>query len=311
MKDPYSVLGLKRGASAADIKAAYRRLARELHPDRQPGDARAEEAFKRVSAAYTLLADEETRGRYDRGEIDAAGQPKRPRPQHGGGGHAGRRHPFDRFFRDRAQGGKEGGKEGNRAHAGIKVNGANVDYKLKVGFIDASTGALKNVGMTNGKRLKVTIPPGTRHGQVLRLRGQGMPGLGGGENGDALVEVEVEAHPTFRADGDDVHAEVSVTLPEALLGGRIQVETVDGPVRVTVPPESNTGTILRLKGKGLPRDDDTRGDHYAILKVILPARFDAELADFVRSWSERNPYSVRAEQSEATDAAGEPDPKKA
>jgi DnaJ-class molecular chaperone len=282
MKDPYSVLGLDRDASTAEIKAAYRKLARELHPDHQPGNARAEEKFKHVSAAYALLSDAETRARYDRGEIDASGAPRgrRASSAYGAGAHA-RRNPFDRYFRDRG------------ANPGIKINGANVEYTLKVEFLEAARGTVKNVGMTNGKRLKVTIPPGTRAGQILRLRGQGMPGLGGGEAGDALVEIAVEPHPVFRAEGDDIRAELPVTLNEAVLGGRVQAETIDGPVMVTIPEGANTGTVLRLKGKGLAKGPDKRGDHFAILKILLPSRPDPELVEFVRAWSARRPYKVR------------------
>jgi DnaJ-class molecular chaperone len=302
MKDPYAVLGLRRNASAEEIKASYRRLARELHPDRRPGDARAEEKFKYVSAAYALLSDAEQRERFDRGEIDASGAPRArrgasspfgPSSSRGGAAHA-RRHPFDRFFRDRAA-----------ATAGIKVNGANVDYVLKITFLEAARGAVKHVSMTSGKRLKVTIPPGTRAGQVLRLRGQGMPGIGGGDAGDALVEIDVQPHPVFRTDGDDIRAELSVTLAEAVLGGRVEVETIDGPVVVTIPEGSNTGTVLRLRGKGLAKDANKRGDHYAVLKIVLPSHPDPDLVEFVRGWNARRPYKVRA----AVDAPADTDDK--
>jgi len=296
MKDPYAVLGLRRGASAEEIKATYRRLARELHPDRRPGDARAEEKFKHVGAAYALLSDAETRARYDLGEIDASGAPRARRGASSPFGTAasGRRHPFDRFFRDRA------------AHAaGIKVDGANVDYTLKIKFLEAARGVVKHVSMTNGKRLKVTIPPGTRAGQVLRLRGQGMPGLGGGATGDALVEIAVQPHLVFRADGDDIHAELPVTLGEAVLGGRVEAETIDGPVVVTIPEGANTGTILRLKGKGLAKGADRRGDHYAVLKIVLPSRPDPDLVEFVRAWNARRPYKVRSQASAPPDAGDE------
>jgi DnaJ-class molecular chaperone len=295
MKDPYAMLGLRRGASAEEIKTSYRRLARELHPDRRPGDARAEERFKHVSAAYALLSDAETRAKYDRGEIDVSGTPKGRRASPGA--HA-RRNPFDHFFRDRG------------AHAAIKVNGANVDYTLKIDFLEAARGAIKNVGMTNGKRLKVAIPPGTRSGQILRLRGQGMPGLGGGAAGDALVEITVEPHPAFRVDGDDVRAEIPVTLAEAILGGRVLTETIDGPVRVTIPEGSNTGTTLRLKGKGLAKDGNKRGDHFAVLKILLPARSDPELVEFIRAWSSKRPYSVRDESADEADPEARANPVK-
>lgn len=297
MKDPYAVLGLRRGASAEEIKASYRRLARELHPDRRPGDVRAEEKFKHVGQAYALLSDAETRARYDRGEVDTTGAPRARRgawPSSGPAAASGRRHPFNRFFHDRAG-----------QTAGIKVNGANVDYTLKIKFIEAARGAVKHVSMTNGKRLKVTLPPGTREGQVLRLRGQGMPGLGGGSAGDALVEIAVQPHSVFRADGDDIRADLPVTLGEAVLGGRAEVETIDGLVVVTLPEGSNTGTILRLKGKGLPKGEGKRGDHYAVLKVVLPSPLDPELAEFVRAWNARRPYKVRADAGAAADADDE------
>ena len=296
MKDPYAVLGLRRGASPEEIKASYRRLARELHPDRHPGDTRAEEKFKQLGAAYELLSDAAMRARYDRGEIDASGAPKSRRGPASSsfGAGAGRRHPFERFFRDRAQ-----------AQAGIKVNGANVDYVLTIKFLEAARGAVKHVGMTTGKRLNVTIPPGTRDGHVLRLRHQGMPGLGGGTAGDALVEIAVEPHPHFQADGDDIRAELPVTLAEAILGGRVEAETIDGAVVVTIPEGSNTGTILRLKGKGLPKEGDKRGNHYAVLKVILPPRPDPELVEFVRAWNARHPYQVRDAHGTKADAKDE------
>ncbi len=284
MKDPYAVLGLRRGASPEEIKASYRRLARELHPDRHPGDTRAEEKFKQLGAAYELLSDAAMRARYDRGEIDATGAARTRRGPTSSSFGAGRRHPFERFFRDRAN-----------ANAGIKINGANVDYVLTIKFLEAARGAVKHVSMTTGKRLKVTIPPGTRDGQVLRLRGQGMPGLGGGAAGDALVEIAVEPHPLFKTQGDDIRAELPVTLGEAVLGGRVEVETVDGPVVVTIPEGSNTGTMLRLKGKGLSKGGDKRGDHYAVLKVMLPPQADPELVEFVRVWNTRHPYQVRDE----------------
>ena len=287
MKDPYSVLGLRRGASPEEIKATYRRLARELHPDRRPDDARAEEKFKHIGAAYALLSDSEKRKRYDRGEIDPSGATRARRGASSPSGAAAgseRRNPFDRFFRERAT-----------RDAGIKINGANVDYTLKIEFVEAARGVVKHVNMANGKRLKVSIPPGTHAGQVLRLRGQGMPGLGGGTGGDALVEIAVEPHPVFRADGNDIRAELPVTLVEAVLGGRAEVETIDGPVVVTIPEGANTGTILRLKGRGLVKSGDKRGDHYAVLKVVLPSQLDPELVEFVRAWSARYPYKVRSQ----------------
>lgn len=277
MRDLYDILGLARGASAEDIKKAYRRLARERHPDRDPDNPEAETAFKELAAAYALLSDPKKRARYDRGEIDATGAPKtRPRAGRGAGAR-----PSDRPFRGRT---------------GVKVDGTDVAYALSVSFRDAARGATHHIDLTNGKRLKVTIPPGTRQGRILRLKGQGMPGIGGGRDGDALVEVQVEPDPVFRAEGDDVHIDLAVTLAEAVLGARVPAPTVDGPVALTVPAGSNTGTVLRLKGKGLPHSGGGRGDQYVRLSVVLPPKPDAEFTEFVRAWSAKNPYPARPDE---------------
>lgn len=283
MRDLYDILGVARGASPEDIKKAYRRLARERHPDRDPSNPWAENEFKELAAAYTLLSDPKRRARYDRGEIDATGAP-RTRPGRANRGPGAK--PSDRAFRGRA--GRDGG--------GVKVNGADVEYALSVSFGDAALGATHHIELTSGKRLKVAIPPGTRNGQILRLKGQGMPGMGGGRDGDALVDIQVAPDPVFRAEGDDVHIELAVTLAEAVLGARIQTPTLDGAVALTVPAGSNTGTLLRLKGKGLLRADGGRGDQYVRLAVVLPSKPDAEFVDFVRRWSEKNPYPARPEK---------------
>ena len=277
MRDPYVVFGVSRSAGADEIKAAYRRLARECHPDADPGNPWAEQEFKELAQAYALLSDPAARARFDRGEIDADGmgrRGRRPRP-----------------------GGPSGGKSSNRGRT-VKIKGANVSYEVTVGLLDAARGVTRTLDTTSGKTLSVRIPPGTTDGQVLRLKGQGMPGFGGGGAGDALVEVHVEPHPDFERDGDDVRIEVPVTLAEAVLGGRIEAPTVDGPVSVTVPPGSNTGTVLRLRGKGLARnggegDGDDRGDQYVSLRVVLPPKPDPELTRFAEQWSAAHPYSVR------------------
>ncbi|MBF0246921.1 MAG: J domain-containing protein [Alphaproteobacteria bacterium] len=314
--DPYRILGVKRTASTDDIKASYRKLARELHPDRRPGDKGAEDRFKAVSAAYTLLSDPALRKRFDAGEVDGDGNPKRGFRGFGagfGGGFsraAGARGAdaykrgqetkddtkgdpagtgaksaggFNGFFKDRK----------TRERAAIKTKGADVSYTLKVPFFEAARGADRTVRMTTGKTLRVRIPPGCENGQILRLRGQGMEGLGGGAAGDALVEILVEANAKFRVEGLDVHSEEAVTLPEAVQGARIEVETIHGPVRVTVPENSNTGTRLRLKGKGAQRPNAEAGDHYVTLKIVLPAGEDPELKAFVKKWAAKRPYTVR------------------
>lgn len=261
--DPYDVLGVRRDAGAADIKKAYR--ARALHPDRHPGDKRAEERFKELAAAYDLLSDDATRARYDSGKIGADGNAVRRRRQRPGG--PGKR------------------QRGRRRRAAIRVRGANVDYTLGITLEQATRGVTKRVGMATGKRLDVRVPPGTAHGQTLRLKGQGMAGLGGGAAGDALVEIRIEDDDFFRRDGDDIHIEAEVSLPEAVLGGRIEVPTIDGPVTMSVPANSNTGTVLRLKGKGLARHGEGRGEQYVTLKVVLPDKPDREFTEFVRHWA--------------------------
>ena len=298
--DPYSTLGLGRRASPAEIKTTYRKLAREFHPDTRPGDKRAENRFKDISNAYSLLSDPAKRRKFDAGEIDAHGNPfararsgasshqaheaYRRNPSSGGGAGSGfgaKKSRFNSFFRERAS---------------VKAKGADVTYALKVSFLDAASGADKTVRMATGKTLKVRIPAGTESGQVMRLKNQGMDGLGGGKSGDALVEIIIQDGGAFRAEGLDVHCEEAVTLSEALLGGRIEARTVHGPVMVTVPEGSNTGSKLRLKGRGIHRPgSDKRGDHYVTLKVVLPKGDNADLKKFVKKWAAKNPYAVRQE----------------
>ncbi len=281
MKDLYSILGLTSRASEEDIKKAYRTLARSRHPDRDPDNPWAEEDFKQLAQAYDILSDPKTRAQYDRGDIDAGGARK-----------ASQRARSSTTQR------KSQPHGGNRASSGkktIKVNGVDVEYDLKVTFMDAARGCVKYVSMTNGKRLKVNIPAATADGTLLRLKGQGMPGIGGGTDGDAHVAIEVMPDPTFRSEETDIHVDLPVTLPEAVLGARVDAPTIDGPVSVTIPADSNTGTILRLKGKGLTsgKNGDVRGDQYITLKVVLPRGKNTDLRDFVEKWSPNNPYSVR------------------
>lgn len=309
MNDPYRTLGVKSTASADDIKKSYRRLAREHHPDRRPGDLRAEERFKDISTAYDLLSDPAKRRQFDAGEIDIHGNKMRT-VRGGFGGHGAstgynaykrqgnagpraKKHsgPFSNFFKDRPKG------QTDRTRQSVKAKGADVNYTLKVSFLDAAQGSDKTVRMTTGKTLKVRIPAGTEHAQVLRLKGQGMDGIGGGKAGDALVEIQIKEDGAFRADGLDVHSEEAVTLAEALLGGRIEVQTIHGPLLVTVPEDSNSGTKLRLKGKGIHKPGTvTHGDHYVSLKVMLPEDEDSELKKFVKKWIGKKPYKVRKER---------------
>ncbi|HEB79010.1 MAG TPA: hypothetical protein ENI79_00855 [Rhodospirillales bacterium] len=285
MKDPYKILGVSPNVDQDEIKKAYRKLARELHPDSDPKNPWAEDDFKELSAAYDLLSHPEKRAQYDRGEIDASGA-KRRRARSRSGPRSGAKNPFESFFKKRAA----------REKSGAKAPGANVSYTLKVGFREAVRGVTKRVSMTNGKRLDVRVPPGTKDGQTLRLKGQGMPGIGD-QAGDALVTILVEPDKRFRRQGDDIHSELAITLPEAVLGGKVEAPTIDGLLSVTVPAGSNTGSMLRLKGKGVARDGKERGDHYVKLQVILPAKPSKELIEFVKKWEAKHAYNVRAKKA--------------
>lgn len=301
MRDPYEILGVSRSADDKTVKAAYRRLARQNHPDLHPGNKAAEERFKDIQAAYDLLGDKAKRGAFDRGEIDAEGKPHAFRQAWNQGPSGGTQFDADDLF------GRFGGDDifadlfGGAARPGgmrgtIRMRGADARYSLEVDFLEAAKGCVKRLGLPGGKHIDVTIPAASEDGQVLRLKGQGGPGLGGGPAGDALIELRVKDHPLFRRQGDDILVELPVTLYEAVLGGRIEVPTIDGPVVLGVPKGSNTGTRLRLKGKGLGRHGRARGDQYLTLKVVLPDRPDPALERLVTDWARSHPYEVRGRE---------------
>jgi DnaJ-class molecular chaperone len=295
VKDPYETLGVERSASPDDIQKAYRRLAKKLHPDLNPGNKEAEERFKEVSAAYGLLSDADKRARYDRGEIDASGAEQ----------------PRQRFYKDFASEAAAGNPYENysgfadfadsddvlsellRRSARVRARGADVRYHLPIEFLEAVTGATKRLTLPDGETLDVTIPAGIQNGQVLRLRGKGRPGIGDGEPGDALVEIAIKPHPLFAREGNDVYLDLPVTLSEAVLGARITVPTPTGAVTMTVPKGSNTGTVLRLRGKGILRRDGNHGDELVRLKVMLPERSDPELEAFATKWEGGKAYDPR------------------
>jgi DnaJ-class molecular chaperone len=304
MRDPYSVLGVAKSASESEIKSAYRKLAKKLHPDVNPGKKDVEQKFKEVTAAYDLLSDKEKRGKYDRGEINADGSARYDSAFHRayaqpGGGRGGSEFSqgggdFEDIFSDLFGRARRGGAAGagRRTH-GAQVKGNDVQYNVQVSFAEAAKGIRRRITLYDGKSLDVTIPPGTEDGQTLRLRGQGMPGLGGGA-GDAYVTVQVQQDPIFERQGDDIHVTVPVTLDEAILGGKIRVPTIDGAVSVSVPPGSNTGSRLRLKGKGVAKPHGGgRGDQIVYLEVVLPEKPDDELRSFLQGWALRHPYDVR------------------
>ncbi|MBD0275751.1 MAG: DnaJ domain-containing protein, partial [Acetobacteraceae bacterium] len=260
MDDPYEILGVPRTASADDIRKAYRRLAKRWHPDTNPDKPEAESRFKAVSAAYALLSDSDQRARFDRGEIDASGAERAPPPPPGGGGWRDwAEAPGGTRYRS-SGGGFEGAFDesdledflsrafgmGGRGPRG-PARGADLRFSLPVSFLDAARGASREVTLPDGRTLRLTIPKGAETGTALRLSGQGMPGGGeGAPAGDALVVLEVQPHRFSRREGNDILLDLPVTLKEAVLGTKVQVPTVDGPVTLTIPPRSGEGTRLRL-----------------------------------------------------------------
>jgi DnaJ-class molecular chaperone len=285
--DPYEVLGVKRDASQEDIQRAYRALAKKLHPDLNPGNKQAEERFKEVSAAYDLIGDPQKRRRFDSGEIDASGAPRQQQPYYRDfADRAAGAQPYqnDAGFADFADEGIFSEIFGRGGRATLRMRGQDLHYHLALDFLEAVNGATRNVVLPDGSELKVSIPPATREGQILRLRGKGRPGIGGGADGDALIEIEVRPHPLYRRQDDDIHLEVPISLKEAVLGGRIDVPTPSGAVSMTLPKWSNTGTVLRLKGKGVVRRDGSHGDAYVTLKVVMPSEPDPELERMITQW---------------------------
>ena len=305
-EDLYSVLSVPKTASAEDITKAYRKLAKKLHPDLNPGDKAAEEKFKKVTAAYDILGDAEKRGRYDRGEIDASGQetPQQRYYREYAGGEDGARYrstagfedigAFSDLFGDLF--GERGGMRGGRG-ARFSMRGSDAQYRLDVDFLDAVNGTKTRITLPDGGTLDVTIPPGVADGQVLRLRGKGNPGIDEGEPGDALIEIHVRPHPVFKREGNDIVLEVPITFDEAVLGGKIEVPTIGGRVFATVPPGSNTGQTLRLKGRGI-KTKGSAGDQLVKLSIILPDRIDDDLKRFAETWREAHRYDPRRKLKE-------------
>jgi DnaJ-class molecular chaperone len=306
-EDPYSVIGVAKTAKAEDITKAYRKLAKKLHPDLNPGDKAAEEKFKKITAAYDILGDEEKRGRYDRGQIDATGQemPQQRYYREYAGGEEGARYrstagyedigAFSDLFGDLF--GERGGKRGQAGGRRFSMPGQDAQYRLDVNFLDAVNGTKTRITLPEGGTLDVTIPPGVNDGQVLRLKGKGSPGLGEGVPGDALIEIGVRPHPVFKRDGNDIVVEVPITIDEAVLGGKVEVPTIAGRVSVTVPPGANTGQTLRLKGRGI-KSKGGAGDQLVKLSVVLPERIDEDLKSFAERWREGHRYDPRRKLKE-------------
>ena len=327
MRDPYEVLGVTRGASAGEVKTAFRRLAKKLHPDANKHDPKAASRFAEINAAYEIVGDADKRKSFDRGEIDAEGKPRfqgfegfGSGPGSGPGGF-GREGTFETFnFGDgfqrsggrgggfRGQGGFEdilkdvlgglggarGGRGGPRVHFEedeFTPGGSDIAATLTITLAEAAKGAKKRVQLPTGKEVEVKIPAGLAEGQQIRLKGQGFAGPRG-RAGDVLITVTVAPHPQFAREGADLRLELPVTLYEAVLGAKVRVPTLGGAVELAIPPDTSAGRTFRLKGKGFPAKDGT-GDLLATVRIVLPEHADAELDELMRKWRETKPYDPR------------------
>ena len=295
-ENPYELLGVAPTASAEEIQKAYRKLAKKHHPDLNPGDKAAEDKFKEISAANNLLGDAEKRKKFDAGEIDASGAERPPPRYYRDFADAGEGHPYSSSgaysdFMEDDNGFAELLRRAQRAQANRR--GEDLRYRLPIGFVESIAGANKRLTLPEGGTLDVTIPPGLIDGQVLRLKGKGAPSPGKGGPGDALIEVEVLPDDRFSREGDDIALELPISLAEAVLGGEIRVPTPTGDVTMTAPKGSNTGTILRLRGKGAPRRGGGHGDELVKLKVVLPKPPDPELEAFVSNWAKAKEFNPR------------------
>jgi DnaJ-class molecular chaperone len=324
MRDPYEVLGVPRTASQGEVKKAYRRLAKKLHPDANKNDPKAAVKFAELNAAYEIVGEDDKRKAFDRGEIDAEGKP-RFRGFEGFGGHpgAGGAGGFETFswgpegFRRGGGGGGSGGGGfggideilknvfGGRAgrstqqfdfdEFGGGQRGQDVTAEVVITLTEAAKGGARRVHLPNGKEIEVKIPAGLSDGQQIRLKGQGYPGIGGhgaDAHGDALITVKIAPHPHFKLDGPHLRVDVPITLYEAVLGGKVRVPTLDGAVELAIPPGTSAGRVFRLKGKGMPGKGG-HGDLYASVRIVLPEAKDSELEQLMRKWRETNPYDPR------------------
>jgi len=306
MRDPYEVLGLAKSASAAEVKSAFRKLAKKFHPD-QSNESRAKERFAEIGSAYEILGDERKRGAYDRGEIDAEGKPRAPqfegfgfgrRPGAGGEFHG---FNFDVGGDPAARAGFEadilselfGGRMGGRSRASSR--GEDVAVSVNVPLAMAAGGGSTRVALPTGKTLDVAIPAGVEDGKQIRLRGQGRPGARNAQPGDAIVTIHYAPHPLFKVEGRDLKLDLPITLYEAVLGAKVRTPTLSGDVEIAIPPGTSSGRVLRLRGKGLPASGEApAGDLLATLRIAMPAQEDADLTALMRRWRDEKPYDPRA-----------------
>lgn len=319
MRDPYSVLGVSKSASEAEIKSAYRRLAKTYHPDHNSEDPRAKERFAEVGAAYEILGDKDKRGQYDRGEIDADGRPRThafsgaggfdPFGGAGAGGAGGRRSyryssgagggtagpDIDDILRDfmGGFGGSRGQQGAGRTWKTPKEPGKDAEATVTVTLEDLVGGGKARADLPTGKSVAISIPPGVTSGQQVRLRGQGFPNPTGAQHGDAIVTITIAPHPLFVPAGSDLKLDLPVALYEAVLGGKVRAPTLEGAVELTVPANASGGKVLRLRGKGLPKASGGRGDLLVTLRIALPEKSDPDLERLMRQWRDRAPYDPR------------------
>ena len=321
MRDPYSILGVSKGASEAEVKSAYRRLAKKLHPDANKHDPKAASHFAELNAAYEIVGDDDKRKAFDRGEIDAEGKPRfqgfeGAQPGGGAGFGPGGGH-FESFsfgpdgFQRRGRGGFQGGgfedmlrgmfghtKRGQRAQFepedfGAAVTGQDLQASLTISLADAAKGSKARVHLPTGKDVDVKIPAGLTGGQQIRLKGQGWPSAVG-KAGDALITVNVAPHPVFKPEGADLRLDLPITLYEAVLGGRVRVPTLDGAVELAIPAGTDSGRTFRLKGKGLKAKTGA-GDLLATVRIVLPEHADDELKELMRKLRDKRPYDPRSD----------------
>lgn len=328
MRDPYEVLGVARSASPEDIKKAYRKLAKKLHPDTNKNDPKLAAKFAELNSAYEIVGDEDKRKAFDRGEIDAEGKPRfqgfegfRPGARGGRGRAEGPHFETFTFGGDGAHRGAGGfsglddilssvfGGLGGRAQsargsadfgpifeqaeARRSAAGRDATAEVSISLAEAAQGSSRNVQLPTGKELEVKIPAGLTDGQQIRLKGQGWPGTAGGRAGDALITVKIAPHPLFQVEGANLRIELPITLYEAVLGAKVRVPTLNGAVELAIPANTSSGRTFRLKGKGLPRNSGGAGDLLVTARIVLPEKSDKGLEELMREWREKRPYDPR------------------